>query len=388
MPYWDSSKKKWRGTVLREGNRRQELFDLKSDAKEWEANQKALPLEKFLERTPTEFSLAEWSTKYLDHVKAAYEDKTYLEKRLAFEQFFLSFKPTLHPGDLDPGDLLEHFEKQAKARSGNAANKDRKNLIAGWNWAVKYMAGWPEIANPFTKTDKQKGEEWPRYIPPVEDFWKVFDVAKGQDKVMLLTYLHTAARKSELFALKRADLDMNRHRIRLWTKKREGGLEADWIPMTDELHASLTEWLKVHPFPNQENVFACDDDEYNFSRDFYGQPYSSRVHWMKKLCGRAEVTPFGLHAIRHLSASILDDCGYPITVIQALLRHRSATTTSRYLHKLRGLRVVLDEAFKRPERKEVAKKIAEAVSGRNWSQNGNDRPLVRARDRSFLKVVK
>ncbi len=72
--------------------------------------------------------------------------------------------------------------------------------------------------------------------------------------------------------------------------------------MTDELHASVTEWLKVHPFPEQEYVFVCDDDEYNFSRDFHGQPYSSRVHWMKKLCKRAQVTPFGLHAVRHLSA--------------------------------------------------------------------------------------
>jgi hypothetical protein len=57
--------------------------------------------------------------------------------------------------------------------------------------------------------------------------------------------------------------------------------------------------------------------------------------------------PFGVHAIRHLSASILDDKNYPITVIHALLRHKSANTTAKYLHKLRGVKTALDDAFRR-----------------------------------------
>jgi hypothetical protein len=30
------------------------------------------------------------------------------------------------------------------------------------------------------------GERQPRYVPPEEDFWKVYEKAEGQDKVMLL----------------------------------------------------------------------------------------------------------------------------------------------------------------------------------------------------------
>ena len=62
------------------------------------------------------------------------------------------------------------------------------------------------------------------------------------------------------------------------------------------------------------------------------------------------VKPFGLHAIRHLQASILDVAGYPITIIQGILRHKSANRTARYLHSLRGMRVALDDAFKRKDR--------------------------------------
>jgi hypothetical protein len=72
MPYWDKEKQKWRGVVIRVGNKKYHLFNLKSDAKEWEVSQKALPLNEFLNGTPTVSSLAEWSESYLDHVKAKY----------------------------------------------------------------------------------------------------------------------------------------------------------------------------------------------------------------------------------------------------------------------------------------------------------------------------
>ena len=37
-----------------------------------------------------------------------------------------------------------------------------------------------------------------RYVPPQEDFWKVYDVARSKDQVFLLTLLHTGVRRSEL----------------------------------------------------------------------------------------------------------------------------------------------------------------------------------------------
>lgn len=227
--------------------------------------QKALPLEKFLQETPTVYSLAQWSEQYLDHSEQKYVRKTYDEKVRAFRRLFLSVKPETEPTRLHPGAILKHFEKVAQDRSGNAANIDRRNLIAAWNWAEKYVPDWP-ASNPFSKTEKQTEERLPRYIPPVEDFWKVYDsVREGQDKVILFTYLHTAARRSELFILKWEEVDFVKNRIRLWTRKRKGGLEADWIPMTAQLKATLQWWNENHPFPEHENVFICEDKN-NFAR--------------------------------------------------------------------------------------------------------------------------
>ncbi len=163
---------------------------------------------------------------------------------------------------------------------------------------------------------------------------------------MLFAYLHTAARRGELFILKWREVDFDNNRIKLWTRKRKGCLEADWIPMTGELKDMLQWWDENRTFSDAENVFVCESEVPN-QNELRGKPFIERRKWMSRICERAGVKPFGVHAIRHLSASILDDAGYPITVIQALLRHKSANTTAKYLHKLRGMKVVLDDAFRR-----------------------------------------
>jgi len=71
---------------------------------------------------------------------------------------------------------------------------------------------------------------------------------------------------------------------------------------------------------------------------------------MERLCNRAYVKPFGFHAIRHLTASILYKKGYPLAVIQAILRHANPNTTARDIRSL-GLeetRGTLEEGLKGP----------------------------------------
>ena len=109
-------------------------------------------------------------------------------------------------------------------------------------------------------------ERSPRYVPPKDDFWKVFNLTEGQDRIMLLTFLHLAARRSELFRLKWSDVDFENSRVRLWTRKRKGGaLESDWLPMTDELNQALAGWKEeipikgnyvVVPQPNSATIAA------------------------------------------------------------------------------------------------------------------------------------
>jgi integrase len=171
----------------------------------------------------------------------------------------------------------------------------------------------------------------PGCVPPEEDFWKVYDISEGQDRVMLLAYLHLAGRRKEIFNLTWADIDFGDNRVRLWTNKREGGnKESDWLPMTTELREALMQWWQDRPVKDSGHVFLCLD-HIPVNEQFYGRPFTNRQHFMRRMCKRAGVKPFGFHAIRHLTASILYHKGYDVAVIQSILRHKSTTTTNRYL---------------------------------------------------------
>jgi hypothetical protein len=144
--------------------------------------------------------------------------------------------------------------------------------------------------------------------------------------------------------LKWDDVDFDAGRVRLWTRKRHGGgLEFDWLPMTKMLSESLIRWQENRPIKDAENVFLCLEKK-NFCIENYGKPFKHRQHFMGNLCERAEVKPFGFHAIRHLTASTLYKLGYTVADIQIVLRHESATTTAKYIKSLgsEGVRPALE----------------------------------------------
>lgn len=74
-------------------------------------------------------------------------------------------------------------------------------------------------------------ERCARYVPPEKDFRAVFDQAESdQDSLMLLCFLHLAARKQEIFRLRHEDIDLSRNQVRLRTKKKDGFEHFDWLP--------------------------------------------------------------------------------------------------------------------------------------------------------------
>ena len=105
---------------------------------------------------------------------------------------------------------------------------------------------------------------------------------------MLLAFFHLGARRNELFRLKWSDIDFTREQVYLQTRKRDGGLEGDWIPMTEQICQALDVWEKERQSMagmDKEHVFVCLTDT-GFNENFYGQPFQKRQHFMKNLAPR------------------------------------------------------------------------------------------------------
>lgn len=275
-----------------------------------------------------------WIVAYLEDARRRYAGRTYWEKKTAMDKLlaFVGEGGTL--SGITPGVALKFLHAQVDERSGHVANRDRKNLAAAWDWGGKFVEGFPAAANPFRAVDKFPENASPRYVPKEEDFWEVLELAQGQDRVMLLAYFYTAARKDELFRLTWPDVDFVNKRLRLYTKKTRGShWRADWLPILPELLPALSWWKDARPYKAAEHVFTCLDDTPS-KNHVPGGPFKSRQHFMPRMCARAKVKAFGLHAIRHLRATVLYEGGARLHEVQKWLRHESAATTERYLKSL------------------------------------------------------
>lgn len=307
---------KWFGSGLEE----------KQAAILWEAEQRKIHKERQARQIPTDcLTVLGWASEYLDFAKARYAKKTYREKRDGFKRFIHAVKVE-EPGMITPAVAMGFLSDQYKKRSGYSANKERKNLAAAWEWGRKYIDGFPLVGNPFKAVDKFPEIRKPRYVPTLADFDKVYAVAEGQDRVMLLACLHLAARRGELFRLKWSDVANGQ--ICLTTRKtRTGSPKRDWLPMTKELSEAVEWWRENRPYKT-DHVFVM------LAGQTPGEPFRQRRHFMKTICERAGVKPFGFHAIRHMTASYLYQIGKPLSLIQKILRHESPGTTERYLKSL------------------------------------------------------
>ncbi len=322
MPYKRGNK--WIAQIRISGKKYRKTLLTKKDAIEWEVSKKKSLMQISNQEIPSH-CLLDWATEYLEYCKSRFVDKVFKEKHTVFKRFFKFISPDILPHELTLGIVLRFLQVQNNKRSGCAANRDRKNLVAAWNWGIKYI-GLPS-KNPCL-VDKFPENRSPRYVPPESDFWKVFHVAESkQDQILLLAYFQLAARKQELFNLRWEDVDFEVKRIRIYTRKRkDGSLEFDWLPILDELFSLLVE---LHDQSVSDWVFPDPKT---------GLPYIARFQWMRRLCEKAGVKRFGTHGIRHLSSSILANGNVPMVDIQTILRHKNLSTTERYIKRINSLR--------------------------------------------------
>jgi len=228
-------------------------------------------------------------------------------------------------------DMAEDYLlEQKKQRSANAANKDRKNLLAMFSKGIKTYG---LKNNPFIATENFPHDRSPQYTPPTEDILKLLAVCIREERIFLDCYLQTAARRSEIFRWTWVDdINFEKRKVRLGTRKtRDGSMEYEWLPMSDDLYDSLWWLWNNRKFKKSPYVFV----DYRPNHPHHGKPFKSRQKFMRGLCKRAGIKPFGFHALRRYVASVLADIHKQSSkTIQRVLRHKDVTTTERYIQNI------------------------------------------------------
>jgi integrase len=146
------------------------------------------------------------------------------------------------------------------------------------------------MKNPCKPIEKYPEDPYHPYVPSQEDIKKVRFIANRDEKDLIETIYHLAARLSEAVRLTWDDINFEQRWVRLYTRKRRGGeLKEDYQPMNLALQKVLkNRWEKEGKSNNLVFQFS---------------PYELR-NTMDKLCKKAKIKPFGFHAIRLMYVAI------------------------------------------------------------------------------------
>ena len=332
MPFKDRGK--WRGVVKIKGKRFTDSFDTKREAINWENEYR-----KNLHISKTIIDIKEFSNQYLSFAQSRYTKSTYKEKVTLVDSFTKYLGLNLPVDEILPSHIQSYLLDQAKTRSNNCANRDRKNLLAMWNWGQKIL---DLSLNPVAKIDRFPHDRKVQYVPSENDILRLLAIADRKERAFLDCYLCTGARRSEIFKLKWEDINFEKREIRLWTRKtKDGSMEGELLPMTNQLHEALWWCWQNRLFKESPFVWVCEDGPHA------GKPFNYRRRFLRGLCKRAGIRSFGFHSLRRYVASVLADTHkVSAKTIQRILRHKSLQTTERYIqnlnHDLSGIMGLLD----------------------------------------------
>ena len=238
-------------------------------------------------------------------------------------------------GNIPVGEITVYMAQsylleRARKISNNSFNVYRKegNRLFQWGKEQQFL---PEnFINPFSKIKKKNHEK--NKTPParIEHVSKAYMAATPEQKDLLLTYLITGGRKSEILKWKWSDIDLKDRVYALHTRKSGSGkVKTTYHEMPDLLvnilerrlqhrHYKLP-WVFWHKYWDQRNKKWKEDRYKNLSK------------FTERLCKRAGVPKFKLHQLRHLATAILKEkADMGLAKLQRFLRHENQRTTEIY----------------------------------------------------------
>jgi integrase len=210
-----------------------------------------------------------------------------------------------------------------RLRSAATRNRYKTTLSALLKWAQR--RGWV-TGNPARLIPARPENNQPvRFLSP-EERERLLSACRNSRTDALypatVMLLATGARLMEIMSLRWCDVDPNAPAITIHVSKNG---DARRVPLPGDAVAVLVDWrarAKTAPL-SSTLIFPAETDA--------TKPADLRRSWQTAL-RRAEVTNFRRHDLRHSAASALASGGASLLTIGAVLGHRSASATKRYVH--------------------------------------------------------
>lgn len=249
-----------------------------------------------------------WVPRWLD----TYEKRTtYRRYATSLENFFSHFPDKKHIEEFFPMDS-ENF-RVLRRREGAAERTIQTEIRACrsfWNWLIAERVTDLQI---FRKRTREGIEPNPPLVLSLDEVARLLDACRtDRERCFLLLMSQTGLRGAELAALSPSDIDFANALLVLPADKTKGQQRGRTLPLL----ANVLELIQR---------VSTDDSILNWS-------VSSLRNVLKELVERAGIKKrVTLHTLRKTFATHLLRSGADARTVQALLGHRSLTTTASYL---------------------------------------------------------
>jgi integrase/recombinase XerD len=266
--------------------------------------------------------------RYVRYLKAFGHRESTIERYRRLLAGFLKFAKASHPVTVMADEYRSHLIEEGQSAS----------TINNASFAIAHFY-------------KMHGEEWKAPKLPVhnaiphffteEEVGRIFEAASYNIKhaAMFSLMLYACLRATELCLLEDRDLDLENLTVHVQSGK--GDREAICL-ISPQCASTLRRYLEIRP------KRLIDEKQYLFYTD-YGHRWN-RVELnavFKKIKKRAGVDrPGSLHVWgRHTPCTLMVAHGANLAVVQAIMRHRSISTTMKYAHVADTTRRINYEKF-------------------------------------------
>jgi len=240
--------------------------------------------------------------------------------------------------------LAKHW---GKTSAGTRANRISA-LHSFFAWAEEHTLVGDDPARRLRRPPRRRADI---YRPPAIDVELCLRACTVHEHAPWIVMARRGFRASTVCALRWSDLDLQNGLARVQVK----GGHRDWVPLGPQATRELRDVYRLLEPDHDDHVFTVEVEWEHGSRGRRRirrdpkQPASTKSLWLmvRRVCGRAGVTLFGPHALRHSFATsfLRTDPLRSQRDLQGLMGHSSIATTELYLDDLR--RDELEDALRR-----------------------------------------